>query len=83
MRHTGRHLTSSTAGQSSFAPAANGGPSEHLFERPRWVRPNTPRASVLSGFGQYVTSRAVLAGGCTAIGDGAVGTFGRARRRAD
>jgi hypothetical protein len=67
--------------ESSFSPAPGGATPEDIErrQRPRWVRrANAPMPERSLGFSHYVSSRTILAGGCPAVGDGAVA---RPRRR--
>jgi len=61
--------------ESSFSPAPGGEMSDDLkrHQRPRWVRrANAPARDRNFGFSHYVSSRTILAGGCPAVGGGAV-----------
>jgi len=71
--------------ESSFSPAPGGAtPDEkRRRQRPRWVRrANAAAPDRNQGFSHYVSSRTILAGGCPAVGDGAVARPRRRRRSA-
>jgi hypothetical protein len=84
MRQTGSSLIDGATVRSSFSPAGGREQGDDLFSPARGRRPRRDEAMAgepPAAFGQYAISRAVLAGGCAAVGGAALATSGRLRRR--